>query len=355
MNQKGFSNLLVLLVILLIVGAGGYYFLQNQKPVSPSSISTSKVSPTPDPAASWKTYTDSVNSFSFKYPSDLELKSENNQLALKENPGSSGPDIITASITTNKSDFINFTQSEMCDKVFSDNYKGSAKVCVKEPKDLNLDGVPAKSFEYIEIGIGGGDYRIIQSKKQSLQLKISFVVGKEDGRKVFDQILPTFKFTDQAQTVDTSNWKTYSTSAYSIKYPQDWGGKASEGNSYSIGDYQTCGVSIIGPATVHSGGPLEDTYKLSGPLLSKEEITLDGKAAIKEAYYYKNIGEDNYTLWRQVIVKDPKETVTKTNDGDLVTPVLIQVESLVTTKNPTSETKCQDIFNQIVSTITFNN
>ncbi|PIR78902.1 MAG: hypothetical protein COU26_04065 [Candidatus Levybacteria bacterium CG10_big_fil_rev_8_21_14_0_10_36_30] len=38
-----------------------------------------------------------------------------------------------------------------------------------------------------------------------------------------EQILSTFKFTDQNQTVDTSNWKTYTNSkyGYSLKYPTD--------------------------------------------------------------------------------------------------------------------------------------
>lgn len=77
MRQKGFAPIIILLV-LVILGVVGYFaYSKGYININPSK-STPTVnpqldltsSPTPDPTANWKTYTDSDNIFSIKYPSD---------------------------------------------------------------------------------------------------------------------------------------------------------------------------------------------------------------------------------------------------------------------------------------------
>ncbi len=85
--QKGFTPILILIGVLLIAGvAGGAFYLgrvSTPKLESQNPVFTSQSSPTPtalhiDETVGWKTYTDEVQKFAIKYPSnyirqDIEL------------------------------------------------------------------------------------------------------------------------------------------------------------------------------------------------------------------------------------------------------------------------------------------
>lgn len=72
-GQKGFAPILIVLLIALAIG--GYLTYQKQiksTPLpqpSPSSITTS-VASSSDETTNWKTYTNDMFNFSFKYPGD---------------------------------------------------------------------------------------------------------------------------------------------------------------------------------------------------------------------------------------------------------------------------------------------
>lgn len=81
-KQNGFVQFIILgVVVLAIVAAGAFYLGRSTTPKpSPNPVATSQAIPSPNASislaptdstetANWKTYTDSIRSFSFRYPS----------------------------------------------------------------------------------------------------------------------------------------------------------------------------------------------------------------------------------------------------------------------------------------------
>ena len=92
LNAKGFGTLAVLALVIVVaaLGGGGYYVWHknhDKKKTTASTTSSSSSSQsnnttntqTTDPYAGWKTYTDSQNHYSFKYPSDWTLSAGGSQ------------------------------------------------------------------------------------------------------------------------------------------------------------------------------------------------------------------------------------------------------------------------------------
>lgn len=103
-NQKGFSVVEILLVIVVIglIGGAGWYVWQSKNKNNSEQSNTQTTEQTtktttetqkPDPYAGWKTYTSTVEGFSFKYPADWKLTNNldpRDSLA-KESVSLSGP------------------------------------------------------------------------------------------------------------------------------------------------------------------------------------------------------------------------------------------------------------------------
>jgi hypothetical protein len=179
---------IVLLFVGLILGVGGvlaYQNLPNVQQETPVPTPTSSV--TPDPTLGWKTYTNSKYKYSFKYPADWAITSEDNQafsnVAISSQAGKS----IGATHFEGKpeADKTNWTRNFVLD---TNNY-----IMVEF---LRCEGMPAPGTS-----CGGA-------------------VTLED-INIFNQILSTFKFTDQTQS--SSNWKIYENKEfkYSFEYPSD--------------------------------------------------------------------------------------------------------------------------------------
>ena len=89
MNQKGFSNvILVVAVVAILVGAVGYFvFVKKLEPIAeqptPTPTQTNPVGATPQ--SNEKTYRNTTYSFEFKYPSNWNLK--NNILSFSTKNG----------------------------------------------------------------------------------------------------------------------------------------------------------------------------------------------------------------------------------------------------------------------------
>ena len=66
--------ILLIVIFLILIAGGGTYLALNSKPktepVVSKSTPTSASTPTPDPIASWKTYTNALYGISFQYPKD---------------------------------------------------------------------------------------------------------------------------------------------------------------------------------------------------------------------------------------------------------------------------------------------
>lgn len=154
----------------------------NQKP--PVAVSQAP-SPTPDPTAEWKTYTGT--GFSFKYPEDLilteENSTENTYIYLKK----SGSTYFTLEILNQKSKTL--IEAQETEKQIE--YNGN-------------NWILHKSSNYCDAGNCG-------DLAQGYTLRINDIIYTllidKGNKEIAEQILSTFKFTDQNSVVDSSVWK----------------------------------------------------------------------------------------------------------------------------------------------------
>lgn len=208
--QRGFSGILILVgVLILAVVAGGAFFLGRQTSpvqtvvqtmVSPSPVPSQQVpvespkqaSPSPvDEIANWKTYTSTKYKYLIKYPTDWETyaygykpsdepKDIGGERFLRKN-GNSGSDLqITPSLSTE----LSYPTEEKFIKGFFDNRIVSS---------ITVDGAQGTK---VAGTLKGKNQEVVLFSKNGFIFEIQS--ESEDGAKVFDQILSTFKFLDQA-------------------------------------------------------------------------------------------------------------------------------------------------------------
>ncbi len=258
-KQKGFAPILVLVGILVIamVAGGAYYYASNKlvyfgkSQVIKPQVQNQVISQTPHPVSSvqpalisdeitnWKTYTG--KNYTFKYPETWVIKQ-----SIDVNREDDGLDIYITS-----PDYVP-------DPNYENPHEGGDIVGVK--KGFRLEIRTAKNpklrtyedwKEFHESTATKNWYGRIFNKKEEISIKgikaMFYTEGKPDGLGIlsasffvengriydvalissqnqddlFRQILSTFRFLDQNQTVGTSNWKTYTSDLvnFSIKYP----------------------------------------------------------------------------------------------------------------------------------------
>lgn len=221
-SPRRFNPILILVVVILLVlvGVGGLFLGKSlngpQKSTQPAaySLPTQIPTPTPDPTANWKTYSNTLAKFEIKYPAEWKEKTS---------PTSGLP--VFYSVDEKEVLFYNFGPKggmSMGDTI--DNFcKGRH---MKEIRRLFLDNFPAvycqdPTLEPNRI------FNQVLVQKDDFQIEINGDFVKEDSEnslKIYNQILSTFKFLDQNQTSDITNWKTYRSvnGNFSLKYPQEY-------------------------------------------------------------------------------------------------------------------------------------
>jgi hypothetical protein len=229
---RGFGAPFILIgIFLLLFVAGGAYYLGKSgfsvpTPTSlPSGGSNPPVlSPTTDPTAGWKIYTNKKMGFEFKYPNfysdvtskgfpGLGLRQNLNYIAQFENHGDNSSFFIL-------SDLSPFSLDNL--KEFAPT--GSELIPPVTKQIGNL------TFYYY--GPGGGGVRYPDQYFINLNntiLEFSFngpydndKTPSESAKELELNILSTFKFFDQNGS--TTNWKTYTNSTYgfSLEYPTNY-------------------------------------------------------------------------------------------------------------------------------------
>ncbi len=206
-NQKGFTLLIILLVIVVVLGLGvGVYYLgkTNSKTQKTTDQLVIQSSPSPsvnsDETANWKNYQDQWISFS--YPPNLFVKN-----------GSQYGDPHVVSLLNNQSDDYRNAEFQIDTSLRGDlsNYATALN---------NLESV-ITSPQIKTITNGVIITGTINNQMQSnLKVKIVLLKYGNGGLKLtndqfsgyvtdqtFDQILSTFKFTDQNQTADLDQLK----------------------------------------------------------------------------------------------------------------------------------------------------
>jgi hypothetical protein len=207
------SKLVPILLIILIISVlvvGGFfvyktYFSQNT--IQPIGNSTSQPVSTPDPTADWQTYTNEKYGYSFKYPSDWKVEAENG-----EDP--------TTTFSPSFSSPCNFNNDGRCTNLtlaLGGKYKEGQNLeyyfniniqDIVSKRDIVVGGEKALEIKYhlAKEYVGHEGEPAIEIKAIHNKNVLTIQYGEQQStslselkyENIFDQILSTFKFTDQA-------------------------------------------------------------------------------------------------------------------------------------------------------------
>ena len=207
-----------ILIVLGLLGIAGYMLSQNQTikyklfptKTTPTPVQTVTSSPTPtsDPTKDWKSYSNSADNYSFKYPADMILSDYNEgsfqgiQLIIigptqtaggrTQSSLAEGAMIKTLLIpnTSAKSEAESMRQKELSVP------EGDTPPKVSEIKEVVLNGV--KAYQYISEGMGNVKVTYIPINSNTLRLAGYYAGFNTDQilqyEKLVDQILSTFMF-----------------------------------------------------------------------------------------------------------------------------------------------------------------
>ena len=247
-EPKHFLNkkFIVTFVVLALLGGGAYagiWYWGNQQVVE-------EVAPTFTPrvideTVGWKTYTNTLYGFEFKYPTGWHTEicadgasylgvylGDASKLVLCESDAPSYGYVsivvgkITPNVTINK--YVNDTKNGMDNPVEKNIIIDGLQATRIQGKTRSVEGPgPEAGLKTVVVYLQSDD---------NLYRFIYIDVNRKDESVAFDQILSTFKLTDSA---DTSTWKTLRGSAeyqpeytVSIKYPPTWIGKCERFECY---------------------------------------------------------------------------------------------------------------------------
>ncbi len=202
--QKGFAPILILVGILVIalVGGGAYYFGTKKAPAQQTSqpvtapepmtqqLPTSPVpdaSPVPtgiDETANWKTYTNSIGKYEFKYPENIQLTEV----------GYNRGEFVILQIKSNEGIQIDIrTKPEISLDDWLKKHNQSSGFDILSSKELLVDGVRAIQIHTSSIGMGGE-----REEGNSVYMIANgrlFQIANGSTEEILNKILSTFKFT----------------------------------------------------------------------------------------------------------------------------------------------------------------
>jgi hypothetical protein len=233
--------MLGILVLFVLVGTGSYVLgtktVQPEPQIQPAPAVKSTPAPTTDPTAEWKIY--KSDNYQLLYPPTWRIKESSNFVSFipPDTKGNDSEGII--GVMTTKIDSTVKTQADAL-KVFRQYLES----CDPETPQGCINGTATRKvsdYYKVEKQIKIGDKILFQTYggccmdigrhvflyNNDYQYRITLYytdqhVLKPKNEDIFNQILSTFKFSDQTSSVDTSSWKTYTNTKYDfiIKYPQ---------------------------------------------------------------------------------------------------------------------------------------
>ena len=212
MNQKGFTNLILVLVIVVIAGAVGYFALMRKStlPVQqtptpttsqvPATQQPTSINPTPSNAiTNLKTYRNEKYGFEFQYPFNWSIRTDGvNDLALLR-PGMSFPDkknlpahdgtywgdiVIDIHSNSENSTVAKYLEQSNMWNPFAENL---------QYKKFTVSGSEIFKFSHIP-GFFTSSFAYVNGPKLVVEIT-DIDVDDEFGDKILDQILSTFRFT----------------------------------------------------------------------------------------------------------------------------------------------------------------
>lgn len=200
MRQKGFSQIYLVVAFLAIVILGGVYYLSVNKSFVPTNIFSAPL--TPIPSVEWKTYSNQY--FTFNYPSNWQVERE-----------------MVGPIETG----VNILGPE--GSIYSRWGNGLGGGCEPEQREKIFAFGENQEVCHAIFGNGTEQWGIINKKldnKTTLGTTVVVNDPSQQNREVVFKILDSFKFGNQPQAVDTSNWLTHRELDYGLtmKYPSTW-------------------------------------------------------------------------------------------------------------------------------------
>ena len=329
--SKPKSKLLLIIIgivlFLLITGsAAGFYLFKGQiiketpKPTTTKIVT--KPSPTQNATTNWKTY--EGTEFSIKYPPDYTISVDNSQNILVT---------ITSRIGTTPKKGDELDESELTIAILAseNTTKTLDEIIDIEKQKPNERSNDPLIFEEKSLSISGLQAKMLKTKYSAVYYVIhgnmlfKFIQYPPATKRQieFDQILSTFKFTD-TQTVDTSNWKTYTGKGFSIKYPATWNEDGDRLITTNRSD------NPVPPGPVSSGvgwidfiyptTNFEETVKSNTEATTNEEVILDNVKS-RKLTGYGGIGGSVYG--QQIITQNAGQVIVvsfSTQDTSSVTP-----------------------------------
>ncbi len=229
-------------VLLLGVGtATGIYLgkqLYSKPALAPSPTPLAMATPSSDPTANWKTYTNDSEGISFKYPQEITLKISEKGLYWLDSSGS-----FQTNISWNSSPLAGTLEQELI----------SRDECPKEVTNGIIPGPVLNSLRcdydkshYTSVSIWIANGRKIY--KADIGAINPNVPVPQDDINLLNKILSTFKLTSKFETKQRNDgWTAYSNKDYglSFSYPTEWDLSINTNNMFEAGDLVT--ASIVGP------------------------------------------------------------------------------------------------------------
>lgn len=180
--------------------------MRKKEEIIPQPTST----PVNDSTSDWQTYTNEVHNFEIKYPSQANIAEFQDGVAFGygDPRGDTWRDAFSISVRVINSDLETYLEDEPCEKPEIDAewptklYEGCLKIFDANRKNMIVDSIPAIRSRYNLYEHPTG---IILIEKSSKVYAIRFYVEGDyeeyeveatPGRKIQDQILSTFRFTN---------------------------------------------------------------------------------------------------------------------------------------------------------------
>lgn len=238
--RSGFALIIVVATIALAIGAVAVFAYQKytvshqdqtKDEIPLSSPSTNNI----DPTANWKTYTNKKYQITFKYPSEFFIAEDNSvnyvSFFLSEDEknkfvkdcfsGNNHTGCISDDLNIGFDIFQKPKNKTLEEFIRSRPHNDPDFKSLSPTKIDNFPGMQMRNISGSE-----GNYNFyLDRNKDIFYLYASSFKNPQKNLQTFDQILSTFKFTEE-----TANWRTYTNpqNTFSLKLPPGWAMKSTQ-------------------------------------------------------------------------------------------------------------------------------
>lgn len=206
-GRQGFAAILILVLVAAIIILGGVFYVKHSKKSAVQS--TVQISPSPlilptEETANWKTYTNTKYKYSFKYPNGSYIATiEHNEGAAESLKNLGTANLITINRKMHVIPELNRDAAVPTETIFT--IVAVEEKTVASERMQNLKNTDAGAFNIVTTKFGDKDEFKFSDASQNViiydqNIHYNF---RSDDQELLDQILSTFKFTDQNQNADS--------------------------------------------------------------------------------------------------------------------------------------------------------